>query len=89
MTSDDIASLRRFKNLEVLLLGGTAVTDSVLVHLNSLKKLRVVELRMTKVTRQGIQDFQASRPDVTVLATDYPTKESKTEKKRGRDSFLN
>jgi hypothetical protein len=42
------------------------VTDAGLKELASLKELKVIQLRQTKITNQGINDLRKTRPEISI-----------------------
>jgi hypothetical protein len=56
-----------FFNLEWLsLYDNIAITDIGLLSLCKIKKLQVLDVRRTNVTKTGIEEFKKSRPDVKI-----------------------
>ena len=64
---EDLAILRAFHDLEfVSLEGAEAVTDRGLEYLHNLSDLRIVYVRSTKVTDDGIRQLKAQLPSLIV-----------------------
>ena len=59
-------SLTGLKNLQVLALSRTAVTDAGLDSLKDMKSLKSVYLIGTKVTSQAVEKFKKTLPGVAV-----------------------
>jgi hypothetical protein len=62
----ELAQIGTFKQLGVLFLAGTKVTDAGLVSLQRLDKLRYLEVRGTLVTESGIADLKQKLPKLEV-----------------------
>jgi hypothetical protein len=58
--------LSKMQNICVLRLNGTTFDDADLLRLQSIDKLRAVDVKETLVTLKGVQEFRELRPDVTV-----------------------
>lgn len=58
--------LAQTKLSELRLQGCPGVTDAGLINLAGLKSLTTLDVRKTKVTRRGVQQFKAARPGVTL-----------------------
>jgi hypothetical protein len=66
---DDKAAqyLARMKNLEILDVGDTSVTDKLLDQVEGMKQLKALFLAGAKVTPERVERFKKSRPDCRVL----------------------
>jgi hypothetical protein len=67
VTDDGLRQIGALKNLKVLLLGGTAVSDAGLDRLDGLTKLQIIDVSDSKVSRFGANRFRARHPDMIVL----------------------
>jgi hypothetical protein len=61
--------LAGLKNLRVLDLSNTPVTDAGLKHLEGLEQLRWLNLCNTKVTPAGVTALQKKLPDCKIVTT--------------------
>jgi len=66
ITDAGIACLNQLRNLEDVYLDGTAVSDSGLLDLAGLPKLKIIDVANTHVTPEGVRKFRALRPDVSI-----------------------
>jgi hypothetical protein len=62
-----LAHLKGLKNLTLLNLSGTQVSDAGLAHLRELPSLRLIGLKDTRVTDAGIASLQEGAPMVRVV----------------------
>jgi hypothetical protein len=65
VSNDELAALKEIKNLKVINLSNTNITDEGLAHLK-IPTLRFLKLQRTKTTRDGIKKLQAELPDTDV-----------------------
>lgn len=65
-----ISSLQKLSRLETLDLGGTKLTDDGLAMLATFSSLKTIDVRWTAVTKQALDKFRSSRPDVKLLANE-------------------
>ena len=64
----NLTEFAKFTNLEYLDLEKNAgITDAGIEHLEKIASLRLVRLKGTSVTKEGIEEFQKKRPDVRVV----------------------
>ena len=55
----DLAELKRLKRLSLV---GTSVTDAAITHLESMTNLEQLDLRQTKVTKEGVARLEKALP---------------------------
>ncbi|MBC7853512.1 MAG: hypothetical protein IAF94_08755, partial [Pirellulaceae bacterium] len=60
-------ALGRKGRLRLLILAGTAVSDSHLKDLDRLENTDVIDLRRTKVTRAGVESLQRALPKCKIV----------------------
>lgn len=66
ITDEGVANLAELRDLERLCLFASAITDKSLKILETLPRLKSVEIKATDVTEQGIENFKARLPNCHV-----------------------
>ena len=67
LTDSNLEAFIKFSDLENLALNdNVGITDAGLEHLEKIPNLKELNLSKTSVTKEGIEEFQEKRPDVTV-----------------------
>ena len=77
LTDAALPVLRKFPELEKLILDGTALTDAGLEQLQLLPRLRTLNIGQTRVTPAGVEKLRRARPDLDVQADWAPQTDSK------------
>jgi serine/threonine protein kinase len=67
ITDDWLPTLGKFKNLASLSLHSTSVSDAAIIPLQKMASLRVVDLRNTRITLQGVNFLKQRRPKLEIL----------------------
>ena len=73
LTADDMQTIGKFFNLEVLHIGFSPVTDEGLEHLKMLRYLKRLTLLRTQVTEEGVKKLQAALPKCKILCVGKTT----------------
>ncbi|MHC4406744.1 MAG: hypothetical protein ACYTG0_44545 [Planctomycetota bacterium] len=60
--------MRSLKNLEILFLNDTEITDVGLMHLRELSNLDVLQIDGTKVTQRGIAQLRKSLSETSIYS---------------------
>ncbi len=66
-SSEDLATVGKLTNLEVLELDECPITDRGLPHLEGLKKLKTLDLKDTKVTATGVERLRKALPGARIV----------------------
>ncbi|MCH7871131.1 MAG: hypothetical protein IID33_05470 [Planctomycetes bacterium] len=57
----------KLANLTELTLNANPITDADLEHLKTLKRLKLLDVRGTKVTRQGVEAIKRALPKCRII----------------------
>jgi hypothetical protein len=68
VTDEGIAKLAEFRSLRSVQLTDLPLTDTALTHVANLPLLTDVDVRNTRVTRQGLEALRAARPNCRILS---------------------
>ncbi len=67
-----IAALGDSQSITDLTVAITSLGDRELSALSRIPSLKILVLNRTSITRQGVRDFQQSRPDVNLIPPEFP-----------------